>query len=168
MSTEPESGGFVWPCPESLPPGHSPYSREHARKHGYVAQINLQGQAERDRFYRLEAEFYNEYRPTSATESALLDEVVLNYWRFQRARDLESEALNEESVNPKLLALYFRYRTNFENCFYKALRLLRKVKAENLRFIERFDKLRRNLAKPVACFTSGQQSPQTYHLDGVQ
>ena len=153
MSTEPESAGILWPCPESLPPGHTPYSRENARKHGYVAQIDLQGESERASFYRLEGEFYNEYRPTSATESALLDEVVINYWRFQRARELEAQTLNSESVNPKLLALYFRYRTNFENCFYKALRLLRRVKAENLRLAERFEKHRRDLRR--ARFTPG-------------
>jgi hypothetical protein len=153
VSTEPESAGILWPCPESLPPGHTPYSRENARKHGYVAQIDLQGESERASFYRLEGEFYNEYRPTSATESALLDEVVINYWRFQRARELEAQTLNSESVNPKLLALYFRYRTNFENCFYKALRLLRRVKAENLRLAERFEKHRRDLRR--ARFTPG-------------
>jgi hypothetical protein len=54
-----------------------PYSRENARKHGYVAQIDLQGEAERASFCKLEGEFYNEYRHTCATESALLDEVVI-------------------------------------------------------------------------------------------
>jgi hypothetical protein len=41
-------------------------------------------------------------------QSALLDEVIINYWRMQRARDLESSTLNDESPNPKLLTLYFR------------------------------------------------------------
>jgi hypothetical protein len=144
MLTETQNTGFLRPEPTCLPPGHSPYSREHARKHGYVAQIDLQGETERDSFYRLEAEFYNEYRPTCATESALLDEVVINYWRMQRARELESSTLNGESPNPKLLPLYFRYRTNFESSFYRALRLLRRVKAENFRLIEHFATLQRN------------------------
>jgi hypothetical protein len=54
MLLETQNTGFAWPDPAYLPPGHSPYSREHARKHGYVAQIDLQGEAERASFYRLE------------------------------------------------------------------------------------------------------------------
>jgi hypothetical protein len=69
--------------------------------------------------------------------------VIVNYWRFQRARDLESRTLNEEDHNPKLLSLYFRYRAAFEASFYRALRVLRQVKTENLRLIERFAKSRR-------------------------
>jgi hypothetical protein len=76
----------------------------------------------------------DEYRPTCATES-LLDEVTLNYWRLQRARNLESQTLEQDRENEKLLALYARYRTAFERSFYGALYLLRKVKAENSRLI---------------------------------
>jgi hypothetical protein len=64
--------------------------------------------------------------PTCATES-LLDEVTVNYWRLQRARNLESQALEQDRENEKL-ALYARYRTAFERSFYGALNLLRKVK----------------------------------------
>jgi hypothetical protein len=123
-----------------LPPGHSPYSRRRPRKHGYAARISLRDEEEAQ-FNSIEEEFYNEYRPTCATESALLDEVVINYWRFQRARDLESRALEEERDNLKLLALYFRYRASFESSFYRALRLLNRIKAENRRLIERYAKL---------------------------
>jgi hypothetical protein len=146
-----------------------PYSRENARKHGYVAQIDLQGEAERASFYKLEGEFYNEYRPTCATESALLDEVVINYWRMQRARELESSTLNDESPHPKLLALYFRYRTSFESSFYRALRLLRRVKAENLRLIERFATLRLNhLSSPIGFVPQNTEEPRLTPLHPVQ
>ena len=169
MVLETQTNAFIWPDPASLPPGHSPYSRKSARKHGYVAQIDLQGEAERASFDQLEGEFYNEYRPTCATESALLDEVVINYWRFQRARELESSTLNDESLNPKLLALYFRYRTNFESCFYRALRLLRKVKAENLRLIERFATLRRDYASsPTGFVSQNTEAPGVTPLHPVQ
>lgn len=63
MLLETQTDGFVGPDPACLPPGHTLYSRESARKHGYVAQIDLQGETERNSFYRLEGEFYNEYRP---------------------------------------------------------------------------------------------------------
>jgi hypothetical protein len=159
MLLETQTGGFVWPDPACLPPGHSPYSPGHARKHGYVAQIDLQGETERNSFYQLEGEFYNEYRPTCATESALLDEVIINYWRMQRVREMESSTLNDESPNPKLLALYFRYRTNFESAFYRALRLLRRVKAENLRLIERFTILRRNHSAATVGFVPQNAEP---------
>jgi hypothetical protein len=169
MLLETQNTGLVWPDPASLPPGHSPYSRESARKHGYVAQIELQGEAERASFYKLEGEFYNEYRPTCATESALLDEVIINYWRFQRARELESSTLNDESPNQKLLALYFRYRTSFESSFYRALRLLRKVKAENLRLMERYAALRRDHpSSPIGFVPQNTESPNFIPLDPVQ
>jgi hypothetical protein len=73
---------------------------------------------ERLGFYALEQSLYDEYRPTCATESLLLDEVTLNYWRLQRVRNLESQALAEDRENDKLLALYARYRTAFQRSFY--------------------------------------------------
>jgi hypothetical protein len=170
MHLETQTDGFVWPDPACLPPGHSPYSPGHARKHGYVAQIDLQGETERASFYRLEGEFYNEYRPTCATESALLDEVIINYWRMQRVREMESSTLNDESPNPKLLALYFRYRTSFESSFYRALRLLRRVKAENLRLIERFATLQRNHspADPIGFVSQNAKTPGRSPIRPVQ
>ena len=120
-----------------LPPGHSPYSESHPRKHGFVPELALSNE-ERDSFFSLEARLYDEYRPTCATESLLLDEVTLNYWRLQRARALESETLAHDRENQKLLALYYRYRLSFERSFYHALRLLRKVKAENTKLIAQF------------------------------
>ena len=132
-----------------LPPGHSPYTRHNPRKHGYAARISLRDD-ESLQFNNIEQEFYNEYRPTCATESALLDEVLVNYWRFQRARDLESRALDEERDNLKLIALYFRYRASFESAFYRALRLLNRIKAENRRLIERYQK---------SCATSSTIAP---------
>jgi hypothetical protein len=74
---------------------------------GSIERAFKAGAVERASFYRLEGEVYNEYRPTCATESALLDEVVINYCRMQRVRELESRTLNDESPNPKLFALYF-------------------------------------------------------------
>jgi hypothetical protein len=169
MLLETQIDGFVWPDPACLPPGHSSYSPGHARKHGYVAQIDLQGETERASFYKLEGEFYNEYRPTCATESALLDEVIINYWRMQRARDLESSTLlNDESPNPKLLALYFRYRTSFESSFYRALRLLRRVKAESLQLIERFAMLRRNHAASIGFVPQNPKPPGLTPLHPVK
>ena len=93
---------------------------------------------ERDGFYSLEERLYDEYRPTCATESLLLDELTLNYWRLQRARRLEAAAFTEEHINHKLLSLYARYRREFERAFYRALLLLRKVKAESAKFIAQF------------------------------
>lgn len=121
----------------SLPPGHSPYSETYPRKHGFVPELALSNE-ERDSFYALEARLYAEYRPTCATESLLLDEVTLNYWRLQRARALEAETLTHDRENHKLLALYHRYRTSFERSFYHALLMLRKVKAENTKLIAQF------------------------------
>jgi hypothetical protein len=127
------------PNDQPLPAGHMPYSNDRPRKHGFVPELML-GEDERLGFYALEQSLYDEYRPTCATESLLLDEVTLNYWRLQRARTLESRTLGleEDRENEKLLALYARYRTAFERSFYRALNLLRKVKAENTRLIARY------------------------------
>jgi hypothetical protein len=125
------------PSDQPLPPGHMPYLNDRPRKHGFVPELAL-GNDERLGFYALEQSLYNEYRPTCATESLLLDEVTLNCWRLQRARNLESQALEQDRENEKLLALYARYRTAFERSFYRALNLLRKVKAENTRLIARY------------------------------
>lgn len=120
-----------------LPPGHSPYSAGSPRKHGFVPELALSPE-EREGFYALEERLYDEYRPTCATESLLLDEVTLNYWRLQRARALESSTLADDRENHKLLALYSRYRREFERSFFLALNFLRRVKFENARFIQQY------------------------------
>jgi hypothetical protein len=97
-----------------------PYSNDRPRKHGFVPELAL-GKDERLGFYALDQSLYDEYRPTCATESLLLDEVTLNYWRLQRARNLESQALEQDRENEKLLALYARYRTAFQRSFYRGL-----------------------------------------------
>ena len=132
-----------------LPPGHTPYSLDRPRKHGCVPELHL-GDDERLSFYALEQSLYEEYRPTCATESLLLDEITLNYWRLQRARNLESQALQDERDNHKLLALYRRYRIDFERSFYRALQLLRKVKAENAKIFARFHRDSQSPAKFVS------------------
>lgn len=136
------------PADPQLPPGHSPYSPNRPRKHGFVPELGL-GTEERSSFYALEERMYDEYRPTCATESLLLDEVTLNYWRLQRARNLESKALDEERENLKLLALYARYRRDFEQSFYRALQMLRKVKADNARLFTNFRRSRESAARPT-------------------
>ena len=144
------------PGDRPLPPGHMLYSSDRPRKHGFVPELTL-GDDERLSFYALEQSLYDEYRPTCATESLLLDEVTLNYWRLQRVRNLESRALEDERENAKLLALYARYRTAFEQSFYRALNLLRKVKAENARIIARYRGLSLD-GRPLPQFVS-QKAP---------
>ena len=142
-------------CQRQLPPGHTPYSSKHPRKHGFVPQLALSNEESGD-FYSLERSLYDEYRPTCATESLLLDELTLNYWRLQRARVLEANLLGEDRENRKLLALYNRYRIGFERSFFRALQLLRKVKAENTNLIAQYSacqfvpQTRRNRREPDA------------------
>lgn len=141
---------------QELPPGHSPYSQSRPRKHGYVIELAL-ATNESDGFYSLERCLYDEYRPTCATESLLLDEVTLNYWRLQRARALESETLADDRENGKLLALYSRYRAAFERSFFRALQFLRKVKAENNKWIAEYRATLTPL-RPSAQFVSQNSS----------
>jgi hypothetical protein len=63
MISEIPIDGCVWLHPDDLPPGHSPYSPQRARKHAYVAQIDLQGETESASFYKLEPSFTTNIAP---------------------------------------------------------------------------------------------------------
>jgi hypothetical protein len=108
-------------------------SSRNAVKHNLCSK-RLTG-SDLEEFQALRSQLEEEWAPQTETERLLLDQMALCQWRIDRALSLELNALDDDHLDPALLALALRYRTTAERGFYKALAELHKLRAvirENL------------------------------------
>ncbi len=106
-------------------------SSQNAFKHGLCVPRVLPGEdaAEFEAFRQLQ---FDEQAPSGATETMLVEDLVLNYWLLNRARAAEARALaaDPEMADMKRLTLLRRYACTYERAYLKALDVLRKLRRE--------------------------------------
>jgi len=88
-------------------------------------------------YEKLRAQYLDEYRPSGATESTLLDMVILAAWQLYRIREMElfapielaSPLSNSSFGKSDRLA---RYRAGYERMFHTNLKQLNQIQQERL------------------------------------
>ena len=107
---------------------------QNRRSHGLAGQFVLLPWEHAADHQELTAEVYNEYQPEPGTEQRLADSLIQHYWLMQRAvryqQQLMIEAGDPDKVDPKRLALFFRYQTTHERSYYKAQRELQNLQKQ--------------------------------------
>ena len=107
---------------------------QNRRSHGLTGQFVLLPWEHAADHQELTAEVYDEYQPEPGTEQRLADSLIQHYWLMQRAvryqQQLMIEAGDPDKVDPKRLALFFRYQTTHERSYYKAQRELQNLQKQ--------------------------------------
>ena len=111
-------------------------SRLNHYSHGFAASTTLAPGENYDELGLLLAELTCEYKPMTATEQILIEEMVHNRWLSLRAFRLQGEAFYGQAVKsdsfgvPKDLGLLIRYHSTAERNFHKAHAELVKTQKE--------------------------------------
>ena len=96
---------------------------------GFHSSMPCMRDEDPEEFERLRTELHNEHRPVTATETILVDKMVLSHWHYLRAtRVINNLICNDGS--PRSLELAMRYQTTSHNAFHKSLAELQKLKAQ--------------------------------------
>lgn len=103
-------------------------SSRNALQHGLCVPRVLPGEdvAEFEAFRQLH---FEQHAPSDATETMLVEDLVLNYWLLRRARAAEARALaaDPDMTDMKRLTLLRRYACSYERAYLKALAVLLKI-----------------------------------------
>ena len=78
----------------------------------------------------MRAGFFDEHKPCTYTETALLTGMVEHLWISRRAIRLQTEAFRPEGLDVKKLALFMRYQATHERAFHKCLQDLLKMRKQ--------------------------------------
>ena len=103
-----------------------------ATRHGLTSRQPVLRSEDREDYEELRRQFYEDHQPIGKTEETLVDEIAQCWWRLQRARLHETEAMNNTVVINKgffegWLAPILRYMTTAERAWHRALTQLRIV-----------------------------------------
>ena len=103
-----------------------------AIRHGLTSSQVVLVSEDKEDFEELRRQFHEDHKPAGKTEETLVDEIAQCWWRLQRARMHESEALNNTVViNEDFLGRYLgpilRYMTTAERGWHRAITQLRTV-----------------------------------------
>ena len=114
-------------------------SSQNALAHGLTARTAVLPTEDPEAYQRHIQQFLDEYKPATATETQLTQELADTAWRLNRIPLLEAELLsqdpNPQSLIPKLATLGL-HGSRLSRQFQRALDQLREIHAERLR-IER-------------------------------
>jgi hypothetical protein len=84
-------------------------------------------------FEALKAALAEEHRPTTETESILINGMAESHWLANRAQTLQKTCLDPQTgqiTDPSLFSLYLRYQTTHTRAFHKCLNDLLKLRSE--------------------------------------
>jgi hypothetical protein len=84
-------------------------------------------------FEALKAALAEEHRPTTETESILINAMAESHWLASRAQTLQNTCLDPQTgeiTNASLFSLYLRYQTTHTRAFHKCLNDLLKLRSE--------------------------------------
>jgi len=84
-------------------------------------------------FEALKASLAEEHRPTTETESILINSMAESHWLANRAQTLQNTCLDPQTgqiTDASLFSLYLRYQTTHTRAFHKCLNDLVKLRSE--------------------------------------
>lgn len=101
-------------------------------RHGCAGRFMLLPQESLREFQELTTALNEEHRPTTPTETLLVERMVQHFWLSQRAMRLQGFCFDDGLHNPdeRKLALYLRYQSTHDRAFHKCLNELHKLRAE--------------------------------------
>jgi hypothetical protein len=88
---------------------------------------------DQDEYDTLFVNLHGEHKPSTLTESVLVEKMAQSLWLTKRALLLQHHTFNPnvpECDDPKQLALYLRYQTTHDRAFHRCLNQLLKLRAE--------------------------------------
>jgi hypothetical protein len=99
-------------------------------RHGLASgQVLVEGEDPAD-YEDMRTGFFEEHKPCTYTETALITGMVEHLWIARRAIRLQTEAFTPEGLDVKKLALFMRYQTTHERAFHKCLQDLLKMRKQ--------------------------------------
>jgi hypothetical protein len=101
--------------------------------HGFTGQFQVLPWEDQDEYDTLFVNLHGEHKPSTLTESVLVEKMAQSLWLTKRALLLQHHTFNPnvpECDDPKQLALYLRYQTTHDRAFHKCLNELLKLRAE--------------------------------------
>ena len=115
---------------------------------GYFRVLDWEKQEE---FDELLEDLRAEHKPTTRTESLLVEKMAQSYWLSQRAAFMQKMCLDYERpmcrpTEEKVFPLYMRYQATHERAFYKALNELLRLRAEKRKLEIGFESQKRKQA----------------------
>jgi hypothetical protein len=102
-------------------------------RHGFTGVFRVLRWESKEEFDELHRGLREEHRPSTITETVLVDKMAQALWLSKRAAWMQHEIFNDEEPKcdrPKQLALYIRYQTTNERAFHKCLNDLLKLRTE--------------------------------------
>src|SRR5947207_3513332 len=105
-------------------------------RHGFNGAFTVLPWEKQDEFDLLLGALRDEHKPSSLTETVLVDRMAQSLWLSKRALMLQHVTFNHNLPacdDEKQLALYIRYQTTNERAFHKCLNDLLKLRAEKRR-----------------------------------
>ncbi|HEX3684006.1 MAG TPA: hypothetical protein VHU83_15850 [Bryobacteraceae bacterium] len=134
-------------------------------RHGFTGEFRVLPSEDQDEFDRLAAALHAEHRPSTMTETILVERMAQSYWLSKRALYLQDQAhrafgarcarIKEECCTDaessldqqqRQLALFIRYQTTNDRAFHKCLNDLLKLRAEKRKQEIGFESQRRHEA----------------------
>jgi low affinity Fe/Cu permease len=102
-------------------------------RHGFYGVFRVLGWEDQEQFDILSVNLHGEHKPSTPTETALVDKMAQSLWLSKRAVFLQDVSFNVAEptcLDEKQLALYIRYQTTNDRAFNKSLDQLLKLRAE--------------------------------------
>ena len=118
-------------------------------RHGLTGAFCVLPDENVDEFNQLHTDLSEEHRPTTATESVLVNDMARHYWLYQRALRLQEGCFAADltaGATQNQLNLFLRYATTHERAFRRALADLLKLRKERLRLERGFESQARGRA----------------------
>ena len=101
-------------------------SSQNSFRHGFTGRFRLLDFEDPAQYAYLGARLVEEHKPSTPTETILIERMTQHLWLSQRAQTLQTVYIDDE----KKLALYLRYQTTNDRGFHKCLNDLLKLRAE--------------------------------------
>ncbi|MBV9761832.1 MAG: hypothetical protein JO340_14820 [Acidobacteriaceae bacterium] len=102
-------------------------------RHGLAGAFSVLPSEDQEEFDALLCGLRAEHRPTTLTESLLIEKMAQHYWLSQRAQRLQDIAMADDLPlrdTERQFALFLRYQTTNDRAFHKCLNDLLKLRAE--------------------------------------
>ncbi|MBV9760577.1 MAG: hypothetical protein JO340_08435 [Acidobacteriaceae bacterium] len=102
-------------------------------RHGMTGAFRVLPSEDQDEFDCLAAALRAEHRPTTITETILIEKMAQHYWLSQRAQRLQDLTMAEDlpaKDQDRQFSLFLRYQTTNDRAFHKCLNDFLKLRAE--------------------------------------
>ncbi len=102
-------------------------------RHGFTGVFRVLQWESQAEFDMLHTALREEHRPSTITETVLVDKMAQALWLSKRAAWMQHEIFNAEEPGcdrPQQLALYIRYQTTNDRAFHRSLNELLRLRAE--------------------------------------